>query len=174
MHLENDKFKMRRKVDIVSCLLSMDCEEALHAIFLSLDGSSLAACSLVCTSWHKFLRQRLWRCRRVRPVLEAKLRQQWKMSRPTVLDKQIEGKSHGFDIVCDDELTLVGMEDGVVKVIRNERPSIGDSGKRDKEEESSTVFTLDCRTSHLQADSPVLAWERGDCDRGQWRCSVLE
>ena len=139
---------MRKKVDIVSCLLSMDCEEALHAIFLSLDGSSLAACSLVCKSWHKFLRQRLWRCRRVRPVLEAKLRQQWKLSRPSVLTKQIEGKSKGFDIVCDDELTLVGMEDGLVKVIRNERPSRGDRGQRRDKEESSAVFTLDCRTSH--------------------------
>ena len=111
------------KVDIVSCLLSMDCEEALHAIFLPLDGSSLDACSLVCQSWHKFLQKRVWGCQRVRPVLEAKLRQQWKVSRPTVLDKQIEGKSHGFDVVCDDELTLVGMEDGLVKVIHNERPS---------------------------------------------------
>ena len=134
-------------MDIVSGLLSMDCEEALQAIFLALDGSSLDASSLVCKSWHKFLQQRVWRCRRLRPFLESKLRQQWKLSRPTVLDKQIEGKSHGFDIVCDDELTLVGMEDGVVKVIRNERPSIG--GIRE-EEESSTVFTLDCRTSQVQ------------------------
>ena len=147
-HLGKDKFKMMKKLDIVSCLLSMDCEEALCALFLSLDGSSLAACSLVCTSWHKFLRQRLWRCRKVRPVLEAKLRQQWKLSRPTALDKQIEGKSKGFDIVCDDELTLVGMEDGLVKVIRNERPSRGERRTRD-EEESSTVFTLDCRTNHF-------------------------
>ena len=137
-------------VNIVSDLLSMDCEEALHAIFLSLDSSSLNACSLVCRSWHKFLQKRLWRCQRVRPVLEAKLRQQWKMSRPTALDKQIEGKSHGFDIVCDDELTLVGMEDGLVKVIRNERPSTrGERGKRDNKEESSTVFTLNCRTNHF-------------------------
>ena len=64
-HLGKDKLKMTKKVDIVSCLLSMDCEEALHAIFLSLDGSSLAACSLVCKSW-------LWHCCRVRPV-EAKV-----------------------------------------------------------------------------------------------------
>ena len=138
---------MRKKVDIVSNLLSMDCEEALHAIFLSLDGSSLAACSLVCKSWHKFIRKRVWRCSKVRPALEAKLRQQWKMSRPTVLDKQIEGKSAGFDIVSDDELTLVGMEGGLVKVIRNERPSRGDRGLRRDKEEGSTVFTLDCGTS---------------------------
>ena len=70
------------------------------------------------------------------------------MNRPTVLSKQIEGKSHGFDIVCDDELTLVGMEDGLVKVIRNERPSRGDRGQKRDKEESSAVFTLDCRTSH--------------------------
>ena len=138
---------MRKKVDIVSNLLSMDCEEALHAIFLSLDGSSLAACSLVCKSWHKFIRKRVWRCSKVRPALEAKLRQQWKMSRPTVLDKQIEGKSAGFDIVSDDELTLVGMKNGLVKVIRNERPSRGDRGLRRDQEEGSTVFTLDCGTS---------------------------
>ena len=139
-----------KKVDIVSSLLSMDCEEALHTIFLSLDGSSLDACSLVCTSWHKFLQQRVWHCRRVRPLLEAKLRQQWKLSRPIVLDKQIEGRSHGFDIVCDDELTLVGMEDGLVKVIRNERPSTrGELRNRDNKEEISTVFTLDCRTNHF-------------------------
>ena len=147
---------MSAKVDIVSCLLSMDCEEALRAIFLSLDGSSLDACSCVCKSWHNFLQKRLWHSQRVRPFLEAKLRQQWKLSRPTVLDKQIKGKSHGFDIddviVCDDELTLVGMEDGVVKVIRNERPSRGERGKRE-EEESSTVFTLDCRNSHLAQNS---------------------
>ena len=97
-----------RKVDIVSSLLSMDCEEALHAIFLSLDGSSLAACSLVCKSWRNFIQQRVWRCPRVRPVLEAKLRQQWRLSKPTILDRQIEGETQGFDIVCDDELTLVG------------------------------------------------------------------
>ena len=140
---------MSKKVDIVSCLLSMDCEEALHAIFLPLDGSSLDACSLVCKSWHRFLQKRLWSSRRARPILEAKLRQQWKVSRPTVIDKQIEGKSQGFDIVCDDELTLVGMEEGVVKVIRNERPSRGERGIREGEE-SSTVFTLDCRPDHLQ------------------------
>ena len=136
---------MRKKVDIVSSLLSMDCEEALRSIFLSLDGSSMAACSRVCKSWNKFIRQRVWGCSKVRPALEAKLRQQWKTSKPTVLTKQISGKSQGFDIVADDELTLVGMADGYVKVIRNERPSRGGRGQRD-EEEGSTVFTLDCRT----------------------------
>ena len=64
--------------------------------------------------------------------------------------------------MCDDELTLVGMEDGVVRVIRNERPSRGDRGIRE-DEERSTVFTLDCRTSHVQYRH-----------RGQWRRSVLE
>ena len=135
-----------RKEDIVSSLLAMDCEEALHAIFLSLDGSSLSACSLVCKSWRNFIQQRVWRCPRVRPVLEAKLRQQWRLSKPTILDRQIEGETQGFDIVCDDELTLVGMKDGHVKVIRNERPTRNEGGPRG-EEECSTVFTLDCRTS---------------------------
>ena len=139
-------FEMR-KVDIVSSLLSMDCEEALHLIFLSLDGSSLSSCSLVCKSWRKFLRQSLWRRRQVRPLLEAKLRQQWKLNKPTVLTKQVHGKSQGFDIVCDNELTLVGMEDGMVKVIRNERPSRGERGERDGDQ-SSTVFTLDCRPKY--------------------------
>jgi len=148
------------KVDIVSCLLSMDCEEALHAIFLSLDGSSLDACSLVCQSWHKFLQKRVWGCQRVRPVLEAKLRQQWKVSRPTILDKQVQGKSQGLDIVCDDELTLVAMYDGVVKVIRNKRPSKRDRGIREGEE-SSTVFTLDCSTSHQATFSQHLQFWLG-------------
>ena len=37
----------------------------------------------------------------------------------SVVTKTIAGESQGFDIVCDDELTLVGMEGGKVKVLRN-------------------------------------------------------
>ena len=37
----------------------------------------------------------------------------------SVVTKTIAGESQGFDIVCDDELTLVGLEDGKVKVLRN-------------------------------------------------------
>ena len=62
------------KVDIVSNLLAMDCEEALVAIFLSLDGASLDACSKVCKAWQDFLEQRFWRSNKLRPALQAKLR----------------------------------------------------------------------------------------------------
>ena len=58
------------------------------------------------------------------------------MSRPLVLDKQIEGKSKGFGIVCEEELTLVQIEDGLVKVIRNEKPSKADRGLRKYKEEN--------------------------------------
>ena len=137
---------MVRKVDIVSHLLARDLEEALLKVFLALDGRSLASSALVCKSWRIFLRQRVWRNQAVRPTLMARLREQWERSRPSVVTRTMVGKSQGFDIVCDNELTLVGMEEGKVRVLRNDVPAIG--GKVSGEDACSTVATLDCWRRH--------------------------
>ena len=149
---------MGRRVDIISQLLARDMEEALLKVFLALDGRSLAACSLVCKSWRLFLRQRVWGNRVVRPALMARLRKQWEESRPSVVTKTMAGKSQGFDIMCDDELTLVGMEGGKVKVLRNNFPPTGERVRSGREEECSIVSTLDCRHKHSYRPPTVQFW----------------
>ena len=140
---------MVRKVDIVSNLLARDIEEALLKVFLALDGRSLATCSLVCKSWRLFLQQRVWGNKVVRPALMASLRRQWEESKPSVVTKTMAGKSQDFNIVCDTELTLVGMDGGKVKVFRNNFQAAGDRvNKTGREEECSIVSTLDCRHKH--------------------------
>ena len=76
----------------------------------------------------------------------ARLREQWERSRPSVVTRTMVGKSQGSDIVCDNELTLVGMEEGKVRVLRNDVPAIG--GKVSGVDACSTVATLDCWRRH--------------------------
>ena len=136
------------KVDIVSCLLAMGCEEHVKTIFLSLDGGSLSASYQVCKTWHIFLQQRVWHSPHLKSVLDKKLRNQWRLGRPNVLTNQIKYHNQGVDVVCDDEVTLLSMDDGRLKVLRNARPS-GRGKKRAKsEEENFTLFELDCRDQH--------------------------
>ena len=173
---------VRRRVDILSHLLARDMEEALLKVFLALDGRSLAACSLVCKSWRLFLQQRVWGNKVVRPALMARLRKQWEESRPNVVTKTMAGKSQGFDIMCDDELTLVGMEGGKVRVVRNNLPAAGERVRtgREEEKECSIVSTLDCRHKHCYrptvqfwlgpevivtaGDGLVQCWNRETCE----------
>ena len=135
------------KVDIVSNLLAMDCEEALVAIFLSLDGASLDACSKVCKPWREFLEKRFWRSNKLRPALQAKLRWQWRMAKPLVTTKQIKDNAVAVDVECDDELALVAMDDGRVKVVPIKKLTRDWEISRD-EEDSLTLFELDCRDQH--------------------------
>ena len=167
-HLGKNKFKMRKKLDIVSCLLSMDCEEALCAIFLSLDGSTLAACSLVCTSWHKFLRQKLWRCRKVRQVpwgkAEAAVEDE-QGPRPWQADwGQVQRLWYRLRRRADSRADgrRPGESDTQWKAIKS-WPRTQKIGKR-------KIFTLDCSTSRSYR-RPVLSWVRGDCDCEEWPIS---
>ena len=140
---------MARKVDIVSCMLASNLEEAIINVFLQLDGRSLAACSLVCKSWRLILRQRVWGNQKVKQILMAKLKEQWERSRPSVITKEVVCSSSMYmalQIVSDDELTLVGMKDGNVKVFRNSFLAFGERIRAESDEQSfPLVSTLDCR-----------------------------
>ena len=153
---------MARKVDIVSNLLTRDLEEALLKVFLALDGRSILACSLVCKSWQVFLSQRVWNNRMARPALRATLNRQWGESRPSGVLRTLTGRSQGFDIVCDNELTLVGMNDGKVNVLKNihfcnpseRRKTV----VKEEEEECSIVATLDCFHKHPYSRLTIQFW----------------
>jgi len=148
------------KVNIVSRLLAMDCEEPVKKIFLYLDGASLSASYQVCKTWHTFLHQRVWRSPLHKTALDEKLRRQWRCGRPNVLTNPIQDKIPGVNVLCDDVLTLVSLDDGRVKVLRNARTSrpsrpsrasrpSGRGKKRAKfEEENITLYELDCRDQH--------------------------
>ena len=139
---------MVNKVDIVSNMLERDLEEGLLKVFLALDGRTLAACSLVCKGWSLFLRQRVWRNQVVRPALVASLREQWKQNKPSVVTKTVDCSKGNSYIVCDEELTLVGLKNDNVRVFGNINPRAGGErirSERGEEEVFPTVATLDCQ-----------------------------
>ena len=142
---------MARKVDIVSCMLARNLEEAIINVFLQLDGRSLAACSLVCKNWRLILRQRVWGNQKAKQILMAKLKEQWERSRPSVITKEVVCSSSMYmalQIVSDDELTLVGMKDGNVRVFRNSFLAFGERIRAESDDDGQSfplVSTLDCR-----------------------------
>ena len=58
------------------------------------------------------------------------MREQWKQSKPSVVTKTVDCSNGNSYIVCDEELTLVGLKNGNVKVFGNINPRAGGEGIR--------------------------------------------
>merc|ERR1719147_698599 len=79
-------------------------EAFMTRVFLSLPAY-LKACSLVCSSWHQFLRRNVWGLTSSKRYLERKLKRNWHLGVPL---RQIDLSTEAHSLLCDDHLLLIG------------------------------------------------------------------